>query len=322
MTSILEVRYRRALRWYPSTWRELNEDAVIGTLLDVAEGENRSLPRLGEQVDLVVNGLLTRIGVFLPTGVRNGVASVALATGTAFATVYFFFLDWAPWTAANRAVIMPAHHDFGPFVNAGVIVCALWAAGLVFAAFGRYKVTRIIMVLINLAAVAIPFLNQLPFAGWAIPSSTNLGFFGLLAAFSLIGKPPSRVRLAAGTGIALALLVAVYAQYGVFHHFYMGDRFFWATIANSTTLGPLLVATFLVAIGFGLARRGEIAAVMALSTLPWAAAWLVGVAVNDRGGVATVCGAALLLAGIVTASIAALKRSGFEIIVRRRDGSR
>jgi hypothetical protein len=88
MSTILERQYRRTLRWYPSSWRSQHEDAVIGTLLDVAEGENRSRPRLGEQLNLAANGMLTRIGLFLPARVRDGVATVALATGTAFATVY------------------------------------------------------------------------------------------------------------------------------------------------------------------------------------------------------------------------------------------
>jgi hypothetical protein len=299
---------------------------VIGTLLDVAEGENRSRPRLGEQLNLAVNGLLTRIGIFLPAGVRDGVAAVALATGTAFAVVYFVFLDWSPWTAASRAAdrayFLPVAHDFGPFVNPGVVLCALWALGFLVAIFGRYPVTRIIMVVSILAAVAIPVVGRLPFAGWVAPSSTNLGFFGLLAALSLIGTPRRRVRLGVGVGIALAVLVAVYAQYGVFHRFYLGDRAFWQQIANTTNLGQLLVATFLVAIGFGLAGRRPTAAVIAISTLPWAAAWLVNVAVYDQAGVATIGGAAVLIAGLVTVSIVVLQRSGFEIVVRRRDDSR
>jgi len=326
VSTVLEHQYRRTLRWYPSSWRAQHEDAVIGTLLDVAEGENRSRPRLGEQLNLAANGLLTRIGISLPARVRDGVAAVALATGTAFATVYFFFMDWTPWTAANRAVsrvtLLPSSHDFGPFVNPGVVLFALWVLGFLLAVLGWYRITRILMIMAILASLAMPVVSQLPFAGWVSPSSTNLGFLGLLAALSLVGTPNSRVRLGVGTGIALAVLVAVYAQNGVFHGFYMGDRFFWWQIAGSTNLGQLLVAAFLVAIGFGLAGRGATAAVIAISTLPWAAAWLVGVVVNDRTGVSTIGGAALLIAGFVAVSIAVLRRSGFEIVIRRRDDSR
>ena len=322
MSAVLENQYRRTLRWYPSSWRAQNEEAVIGTLLDVAEGENRSQPRLSEQLNLAVNGLLTRIGIFLPAGVRDGVAGVALATGTAFAATYFVFVDWTPWTAADRAKFLPSNHNFGPFVNMGVILCALWGLGFLLAVFGRYQFTRVIMVISILAAVAIPVVSRLPFAGWNPPSSTNLGFLGLLAAFSLIGTPRHRVRLAGGTGIALAILVALYEQSGAFNRFYMGDRAFWERIVYSTNLGQWLVAAFLVAVGFALAGRRATAAVIAISTLPWAAAWLVGIAVTEYSKVATLSGVALLIAGLVTVGIAVLKRSGFEIIIRRRDDSR
>jgi hypothetical protein len=322
VSTILEHQYRRTLRWYPSSWRAQHEEAVIGTLLDVAEGENRSRPRLGEQLNLAANGLLTRIGIFLPAGVRDGVAAVALATGTAFATGYFVFLDWAPWTAANRAVQLPLDHNFGPFVYPGVIVCALWALGFLVAVLGWYRITRILMVIAIVASLAIPVVSQLPFAGWVSPSPTNLGFLGLLAALTLVGTPRSRIRFTVGTGIALAVLVAAYARYGVFHRFYLGDRAFWQQIAQSTNLGQLLVVAFLVAIGFGLAGRGATAAVIAFSTLPWAAVWLLEVVVWDRTGVATIGGIAVLIAGFVAVSTAALNRSGFEIVIRRRDDSR
>ena len=322
VSAVLEHQYRRTLRWYPSSWRAQNEEAVIGTLLDVAEGENRSRPRLSEQLNLAANGLLTRIGIFLPAGVRDGVAGVALATGTAFAATYFVFLDWTPWTAAERAKFFPTNHNFGPFVNTGVILCALWGLGFLLTVFGRYQFTRVIMVISILAALAIPVVSTLPLAGWDPPSSTHLGFFGLLAAFSLVGTPRRRVRLAGGTGIALVILVALYAQFGAFGRFYMGDRAFWEQIIYRTNLGQLLVAAFLVAIGFALSGRGATAAVIALSTLPWAAPWLVGIAVANQVGVATVSGAAVLIAGLVTVGIAVWKRSGFEIIIRRRDDFR
>jgi hypothetical protein len=265
MSTILERQYRRTLRWYPSSWRSQHEDAVIGTLLDVADGENRSHPRFGEHLNLAANGMLMRIG-FLPARVRDGVASVALVTGTAFATIYFFLNDWAPWAAANRAVTLPLNHYFGPFVSPGVVVSALWALGFVSALFGRYWITRIVMIVAILVGVAIPFVNQLPFAGWNGPTSTNLGFLDLLALFSLLGTPRNRARLGIGTGIALSVMLAAFAYAGAFHRFYIGDRFFWSQIASGWNLGMLFVATFLVAIGFGLARRGATAAVIAIST--------------------------------------------------------
>ena len=322
MSAVLERQYRRTLRSYPPSWRLHNEDAIIGTLLDVAEGENRTRARVSEQLNLTVNGLLAWVGIFIPAAVRDGVAAVALATGTAFGIVYFVFFDWAPWTVINRAAILPGNHDFGPFVNPGVVVCGLWAVAFILAVVGQYRFTRHVLVLVILTVVAIPLVNQLPFAGWAGPSSTNLGFFGLLAVLGLTGTPQRRIQLNIGTGIALLGLIAIFAQSGVFHRFYMGDRSFWTQIFYGSNLLVVLVGAYLVAIGFGLAGKRVSASVIALSTLPWAAAWLVGVAVTNGVALATAGGAAVLIAGFFASAMAVLKRSGFEIIVRRRDDSR
>jgi hypothetical protein len=322
VSAILEQQYRRTLRSYPPSWRVQNEDAIIGTLLDVAEGENRTRARISEQLNLTVNGLLTRVGIFVPVGVREGVATVALATGTAFGIFYFVFFDWSPWTVARRATLMPENQNFGPFVNPGVIVCGLWAVAFIVALAGKHTFTRIIMVLVIVTVVAIPFVNQLPFVGWAGPSSTNLGFFGLLAALSLTGTPRRRAYLSSGAGIALLILVALYARHGVFQSFYMGDRSFWRQIFYGSNLLVVLVGAYLVAIGFGLAGKRVTASVISLSTLPWAAAWLVGVAATDGVGLATVGGTIVLIAGFFASAVAIMKRFGFEIIVRRRDDFR
>jgi hypothetical protein len=322
MSTILERQYRRTLRWYPSSWRSQHEDAVIGTLLDVAEGENRSRPRLGEQLNLAANGMLTRIGLFLPARVRDGVATVALATGTAFATVYFFFHDWAPWAAADRARLSSWNHDFGPFVNPGVIVCALWALGFVLALSGRHRITRIVLGVAILVGLAMPFINQLPFAGWSGPSSTDLGFFDLLAALSLVGTPSRRGRLVIGAGVALAALLAVYAYRGAFRPRYYLDKFLWGTPEYSWTLGPTLAVALFVAVCFAMARRGTTGAVIAISTLPWAAAWLVTIVSDGRPEYLVICIWALLILGFVAVGIAAVRRSGFELVIRRRDESR
>jgi hypothetical protein len=111
---------------------------------------------------------------------------------------------------------------------------------------------------------------------------------GLLAAFSLVGTSRRRAPLSIGAALALLALVALYARAGVFFRFYQGDWSFWSQIISSY-LVLILVGAYFVAIGFALAGKRRTASIIALSTLPWAAA--------------------------------ILKRSGFEIIVRRRDDS-
>jgi hypothetical protein len=79
MSAALEQQYRRALRWYPNDWRNRNEDVVVGTLKDVAEGENRSRPAVGELVNLRLTGIaahLNGLGRTIPAEVRDRAASV------------------------------------------------------------------------------------------------------------------------------------------------------------------------------------------------------------------------------------------------------
>lgn len=56
-----EARFRRLLRWYPRGWRAHHGEALLGTLLDLAEHEGRTSPSAGEGFAAAVNGLGTRL---------------------------------------------------------------------------------------------------------------------------------------------------------------------------------------------------------------------------------------------------------------------
>lgn len=56
----LDWSTRNALRLYPESWRAENEAVVVGTLLDVAESEQRSKPSLGELLPLAARGAWMR----------------------------------------------------------------------------------------------------------------------------------------------------------------------------------------------------------------------------------------------------------------------
>jgi len=55
----LERKYRRLSRLFPAKWRERNEEALIGTLLDAAEPGRDSVP-LAEAIDLVRCAIILR----------------------------------------------------------------------------------------------------------------------------------------------------------------------------------------------------------------------------------------------------------------------
>ena len=196
MSSALEQQYRSTLGWYPKRWRTQNEETVLGTLLDVAEHENRSKPRMSETLNLAWNGIATRLGVFLPTSVRDGVAAVSLATGTGFAVLYLLFAELIPFRdlygygSYGKVVTV-----FGPFADPGFVLCGLWMFGFLFAMLKLYNITRILLGLSLFAALGIQMVNFgfVSFEHWHYgPSAITLCFLSMLAVLAMLGTARDR----------------------------------------------------------------------------------------------------------------------------------
>lgn len=323
----LESRYRRALRWYPKTWRAANEDVVVSTLLDVAEAENRSAPTFRERLDLARNGVAARLGVYLPYWLRSGVASVALATGTAYAAIYFLFHTWAPWTQAAGgpeallAYFHPELRFFGPFVNPGVVLCAIWALAFVLAVAGRTAWARAILVLSIAIAVAMPAVIASSGATMLGPTSTNLGFLAVLALLGLAGGPANRTRLVSGTAGILLVLIGVYSYHGAFGSAYLDDRFFWRFAANVPNLTVLITVALGAAVVLAFARRGRAGAILAISTLPWCAVWFVWYFEESRDGAQGLFLVAGIVAVLAIGMAALLRWGGITVSITRRPRS-
>ncbi|MET4781917.1 hypothetical protein [Glaciihabitans sp. UYNi722] len=317
MNRSLAERYRRALRWYPRSWRNTNEDEVVGTLLDVADGESRTAPERGELVNLAVNGIAARIGAFIPSGVRDRVAAVALAAGTAYSMVYLFFDAWAPF--ATQFYVAPSQRSV-PLITSAMIICALWILGMVFALVGVYRGARIA---IGATILAVGVLTIVSHSG-----ATELYFFGptvrvfvLLAGLGVLGlagASRSRKLLTIAFVGALAFFLAVYVKAGVSLVYFPSGRSLWEENAlGRLDLSWLLVVTLMVAIGFAIAGRGSIAAVIALSTLPWVGMWLELWLAYSRWTIIGLLVLVALAAGVVVLLTVALRRSGFEISIKR-----
>lgn len=75
--SDLEDEYRKALSRYPRAWRRTHEDALLGVLLDNAEGEGRAHMSKTDRRDLAFNSRRLRVAHALP-GAFFAVATVAL----------------------------------------------------------------------------------------------------------------------------------------------------------------------------------------------------------------------------------------------------
>ena len=278
---------------YPRAWRERNGQVVVGTLLDMASAQGRNAPTLAERVDLAVNGILIRLGIFLPTTVRDGVTTVALSTGAAFALVYFWFSGWAPLAVDRKNQL--ELYSFGPFMNPGVILCAVWLVALTCALLAWNRASRVALTVSILIAVAIPWTNRLV-PEWNGPSSTNLGFLVILALLALSGSPRSRPRLTLAFATWMVAFVGLRAANGMLTH--QWDRLFWVRIANPTNLLIVALVVLVVAAFLFVAARRSQAAVVLCSFLPWAAVWGIGI-MNEDPALAL----GLAVAGLVTVPV-------------------
>ena len=277
MSGDLEGAYRRAMRWYPRQWREEHEEAMIGTLLDVANDQGQGAPPFSERLNLISNGLGARFGLYLPAGLRSWIASFALGTGTAFALVYFVAQDWMPWVPLKTHAIGPT---FGPFESPAVLISLVWAVAFVAALVRRTFVLRISLGLAAAgSAAAVAFAASEPPFLPTNPDRTTFVLLTGLALVALIGVPAGRRGLLASASlwsIGLAMTLAVTYRLdrtaiGGPGWYDWNDRLFWGGIANIGFLGMAVVAALLVAWGCALGRRDDPAIGIVISTLPWVA---------------------------------------------------
>jgi len=199
--STLEAGYRSALRWYPRSWRRANGDALIGTLLDVAEAGGRTAPTASERRDLAVAGLRLRVGALLPETVRDRASALAIGLAAGLSLVLIFGQWWAPF-------------GFGPYPKPDHIVYqvlpfyGLWIAAAGAALLGWPIVARVV------AALTVPaglFAMNVPDGDFLYrPSLLTYLFFVGLAVIALLGDPVRMrrrraVAIAVGSGVAIAL---------------------------------------------------------------------------------------------------------------------
>lgn len=187
--SALEHKYRGVLQWYPTWWRAKNEEVMVGTLMDVADGENRARPRFSEMVNLAAHGLSTRLRILpavVPSAVRDRTSTAALAIGAAISLTAIMQLESSPTRAASmfgREVV-----SFGPFASPAVILYFAWLAALLASLAGFTLAGR------WMAAATIPLaIGSRVFADASSmllrPTWTFYGLLIMLALLVLVGSP-------------------------------------------------------------------------------------------------------------------------------------
>jgi hypothetical protein len=311
-----EDRYRRALRWYPSAWRTANEEAVLATLLDAADDSPVDRSR-AQIMNLRAEALSMRFGMMLPHAPRQRVATSALASGTAFALVYFWFQSRTP--SAPTPADFAVDASFGPFENSGVVLAALWALAFLSAMLGHRAMTREFLVVSLAATVALPVASAIGGPEWAAPSATNLALLGALNLLALLGTPTSRPRLSFTALAWLAGLVTVYAVNGPVAS--SSDRYLWQSVVADAPLVAFIgaAAILLAAVAAQLGGRPGSSTAVLLSSAPWVGAWALASSDGnlDTLAFATVgCLAALL---VVLAALQLIARTGIRISLSRSD---
>jgi hypothetical protein len=268
----MEQRYRRALLWYPRKWQRENADVVVSTLLDMADGAGRSAPRRSELLHLAMSGVAFRVGVFLSSAARDGISTIALGSGAMFAVAFFVVHTWSPWSPPDLRS-GPNFQGFGPFVNAGLIIYALWVGAFLFGLVGMQRAVRGVMIVAVVAPTVLGLLNRLQSDIRFGPTSTTLAFFTLLALLVLVGTPRDVQRLSLVALATTVALLAVEVRIGVPASAFLDDRYFWHEAGSLFNVTSLVVIGLFVAIALGIARRGTWAQIVLGSLIPWAGVW-------------------------------------------------
>jgi hypothetical protein len=327
MSGGLEGAYRRAMRWYPRQWRAEHEEAMIGTLLDVANDQGQGALPFSERLNLISNGLGARFGLYLPAGLRSWIASFALGTGTAFALVYFVAQDWMPWIPLKTHAVGPT---FGPFASPAVLVSLVWVVAFVAALARRTLVLRIALGLAAAgSAAAVAFgVSEPPF----LPSNPDRTTFVLLtglALVALIGVPAGRRGLLASASLwSVGLVMTLVVAYRLDRTSLWGpgwydwnDRLFWGGIANFGFLGMAVVLALLIAWGCALLRHDSAAIGIVISTVPWVAVVIAEmIQTFDIPGLGFTVNVAIVLVCLI--AVIVVSRSGIRIRIYRDRASR
>ncbi|WP_349864491.1 hypothetical protein [Leifsonia sp. WHRI 6310E] len=318
MSDDLEARYRRALRWYPDSWRRRHADAVVGILLDRAEQEGRSAPARGEALDLAVQGSAARLPLVVPRDVRAGAATLALGYGTVFAALQFWSNWWAPLSSGRRYLReqAPSVSTFGPFLSPGVVLAALWVLALALVLAGAVRSARVLLVASAVVAAILPTVNGW-IGGWDGPSTTNLLFLGF-AALIAASAAPRRRALLVGVPFWALLLVGVFGWNAMLVPDFPSDRQFWLVFAARIPPAVMVVALTVVAMVLLLARRTAAIPVFAIAAAPWVCGWYVAT-IRDNPAGALSWGVAAVFAVAAAAAVAiGLRRAGVRVSIENR----
>ena len=246
----------------PSPYRRPVTETTDSRLIDVV------VPSPAPPGPGVVDGLVGRT-----RQVRDGAATVALATGTGWSLVHAVTTSWGPFLRERTLQHELSH--FGPFLDPGVVLALLWAAAVAVGLAGRWGIARGWLAVALLLCLVLPVTGRDGFdLGWDGPTSTTLGFLGACAIVAMVGTPRSPRLVVGGTVAVTVLTAAVALSHGLGQ---TARGWFWSGPLQAGTLLLLMLAALVAAIVLARRRRTTAAAVVVVSLAPWAAVYAVDV---------------------------------------------
>lgn len=270
----LEQDYGRALGWYPTRWRRTHGPAMLGTLLDVADGEGRSRPAHGELAELRWQGVRERVNTVVPGDVRVLAASIGTGAAAGFALVYLLAVSWVPW-GPPPGTAWPDLPGFGPFRNTGVLFAVPILLGAL-AALGRQRMLAHLAGLLAVLGIVVARVTVQATENWNGPGTTTLVTVAALVVVANVGAPRDRRALGIAFGVVaggLALFVGLQLPTGhPFESTLLTDGAWWGAGVTPALLGVVGVLVLVAVVELVRHRRAVLAAALAVAWMPWAVA--------------------------------------------------
>lgn len=319
----LERDYGRALRWYPERWRRTHGPAMLGTLLDVADGDGRTRPVAGELADLRWRGVRERVNAVVPADVRSLAASIGTGAAAGFALVYLLWVSWGPWDA-RPLTPLTGWTTFGPFHDAGILFTVPFLLGAIAAALGS-RIAAHVFVLVGLLSLPVLMLLVRSDDSWAGPRSTTLGCAALLGLVTLLGDPRHRRALGAAFALAGGGLAGLAFLQPVSGHGLqvrsVSDQGFWMFVASPWSIASAGLAVAVLVVALLIRRRAIAAAAVAIAWTPWAVVTTVALLASPEDPADAVIVVAVSTALVVSAVRAARARTSTAPRTRVTGGS-
>jgi hypothetical protein len=185
--------YRKFVRWYPAEWRERNEEAILGVMMDEDEAKGRLVAPMSDRLALVIAGLHQRVFARQRLSTYN---LAALVSAALFSFWYLGVITWAPGITYVGTV--------GPFSNPTVIAGAIVVVALILGILNRGRTARFIAMIAAIVMVSLGILA--PIYSWLGPGMLAVAIFvglGLIAA-----SPLRSVRDAMRVAASFVLIIA------------------------------------------------------------------------------------------------------------------